>query len=218
MEWIDAEWPTRYSGEYGTTSMPLSALFNMPGADRNVPAVVYIYATLDDDEKAEKLERKLFGSEDLLVASRFFRLFRINERDVPDRKIRDRYLKKLPAFLFMDARGNIVDTVAGRVSARALLGRMNRLYKAHFEGRMSTHVKKFHAYLKDVAQAEDRLANAVRRVEALEERLDKNDSKSAARQLEEKKVEVAKLRKELDEILAKGEQLLPRPKADIVRR
>ncbi|MCA9322586.1 MAG: hypothetical protein KDB53_17725 [Planctomycetes bacterium] len=180
----------QFTGGYGQTPMPLSALFELSSA-KNRPALVYVHGMAEDAEKAEEMDQKLFGDEDFVLASRFFRFYRINEADVTDESIREKYLSKLPAFILLDAQGNEVDTMNGRNNHRRLTGSLSKLFSKHYVGSMKKHLSALSKHLKEIERAEDKVADAQRFVDFSEERVESRSTPQAERQLAEKKAELA---------------------------
>ena len=103
--------------------------------------------------------------------------------DVKDQKIRSKYLTKLPALIFMDRRGNETAKVVGKTSARVLLNRLKKLYRAHFQDRMTTRITSYSKWLDSVETAEDQLANAQKALTSAQARDDQRSTPQTKRRI-----------------------------------
>jgi len=211
IDWIDADWPSQVTDGYGAVRQPLSALFELSD-EKGKPALIYVDENLDDEDAAEKHEAKLFGAEDLVIGSRFFRCFRIEAESVTDEAVRKEYLKKLPAFILLDPRGNEVARINGRTSARRLFSSMAKAYKASVGGNLKKSVGRIVKLLRDLEKAEDRMANAKRAHADATARLEKKRSARNAKRVKDKEKALEIARKEFEALRAKVDELArPRP-------
>lgn len=174
---------------YGETKLPLSALFGL-SSDKNKPALVYVYKPETDAAKAEASEARLFGSEDVVVASRLFRFFRIDESTVTDPAIRAQYLAKLPALIFLDPQGNEAETLNGPVGQSRVMAKLGKVFEEAFDLALKKQVAKVIKSLRDLEKAEDRVADLKRFVGAIQDRVDDRATPNAQRQLQEKQAEL----------------------------
>ena len=208
IDWVEAAWPTSWDEKYGMQALPLSALSKL-SADKNKPSLIYVVR--DGDAEARKAsEKKLFGSEDLTLATRFFRCYKIAEKDLPEGKIRDKYLlKKNPTFIILDAKGNEIVKNKKKASTSWITSKMKKQFSADFGMKLSAHVKKLSDWLDDLEKADDKLANAQNAFSAVEEQVSKKD-KETRRSKERLAKAAAKLKKvqaDFDKLIEYGNKL-----------
>ena len=196
--------------------LPLSSLFELTGEGKGKPALVYVYDADTEDEELERLERKAFGREDFIITTKLYRCYRIEESSM-DEKSR-KQLGKLPAYLVLDAAGNTVAEANGKMTSKKLLRRMAKGMDKAKGKRVKKIVKNYQKFLAELMVKEDAIAELKKQITSLEERIEKNDSKSAKKNLGEKQAELAELEKELTELEERGRTILADEKPTVARR
>lgn len=206
INWIEASWPTSWNDKYGDQTLPLSALSKL-SADKNKPSLVYVVRSADM-EKTEELEAKMFGSIDVVLASRFFRCYRIVDTDIPDEKIRAKYLlKKGPTLILLDAKGNEMLKNKKRVSKTWVYSKLKKQFSNDFNSKISIHVKKLSAWLDELEKAEDKKADAERLLTTAEERFEKRETPASTRALAKAKKVHADVLAKFNEVKKLGNKL-----------
>ncbi len=203
--WNEVEWPSSYDEKYGYTALPLSSL-NRHSDQKHRPTLVYIYRV--NDPKSDETEQKIFGTMDIILASRFFRCYRMSDADLPTEKIKEKYLlKKGPTLILLDARGNEVVRNTKKATAKWLFGRMKKQFKADFGESLIKHIKALNEWLDDLERAEDRLADAARVLQAAQDRIEKRETPAARKRLAKATKAHQKLEAEYEKVLARGEKI-----------
>ncbi|MEE9391518.1 MAG: hypothetical protein V3W41_03335 [Planctomycetota bacterium] len=175
--WLSTQWPTEHKDGYGDVPVALSQLSSFQ-RDEARPFFVFI------DEKREaadedKLMRKLFGIEEVVMGSKLFNCYRMNVEDIPDSKLQKQYGKKLPAIFFYDAKGKEIGKVTGSKKAKTVFGKLGKLYKSFYaKGSLTKWVDTYNDKLKDMEKAEDTVATAKKTLSGVQERADKKKKKT----------------------------------------
>ncbi|MCB9833317.1 MAG: hypothetical protein H6807_12665 [Planctomycetes bacterium] len=201
IDWREASWPMAKDDKYGERSLPISNLLQLDDR-KHRPAIVYIRGLIDFEDRMA-YEEKIFGSEEIVLATRFFRCFEIDAREIRDERIQKQYLKKVPVLLFLDARGEEVARLAGKKSASAFRSAMNRVFAAHYKASMSKVLAAMEDLVDEVQKAEDRVADASVLLDGVKARMDDREGEAA-----DKKVD--KRQQAYDEAVAEFEKLLDR--------
>lgn len=205
IDWAAAEWPTTYDEKYGSRSLPIGSLLSL--SDRkHRPAIIYIHDSLESEEQAE-LEADMFGSEEVVLGTRFFRCFRINANDIPDEKIKADYGRKLPALIFLDGRGEEVLRLQGKTRATKVQGAMKRVFGDHFKASMPKLLKEMSDWLDDLERAEDKMVDARKFLDQTEERMADRDGGTADKKVEKKREAYEQAREEFEKLVARGKEL-----------
>ncbi len=206
INWIEAEWPTTWDEKYGASALPLSALSKL-SAEKNKPSLVYVFRTADQD-KLEELELKMFGTEDIVLASRFFRCYRISDSDLPNDKIRQKYLRKSgPTLIILDAKGNEVAKNKKKASKSWVFSKLKQQFSSDFGEKITKHIKKLSDWLDDLEKAEDRKADAEKMFRAAEERLDKRETAATKKRVSKTKKAFEAVEAAFDKIVEIGRKL-----------
>lgn len=190
IDWIDAEWPMMENPGYGLVPAPLSVLFGL-AKEKNRPAMIYVPEPEEDGEKIHADLVRLFGAEGLVVATRAFRCYRIQSSTILDAGCRAKYAGKLPAFIWLDTKGNEVAAIQGGCTTQRVLAEMTKVFDVHYKVTMKSLMTTAAKQLKEIEKAEDRAADLKRELGQLEERA---EDKSTAKRQEK----VAEKRKQLD--------------------
>ena len=210
ISWIDADWPMQRQPGYGEQALPLSSLFDLAPEEKGKPALVYISRALDEEERLE-LEQRLFGREDLVMGTRFFRCYRIDESWIKDEKVREEYAKKLPALILLDSKGEEFARLTGPVAARSLYARMERLYRDVYGDRLGAQIRRIADVLDEIQKSEDTLADLAYEIDTLKQRIEDNDSKSAERNLAKKTKELEEEQKRFEELMVRFDEMVAAP-------
>ena len=101
------------------------------------PAVVWLYDPADDKSN-RALEANTFRNEQVALALKKFKRYRVNVREIDQRELREEYSKNLPAFRFFDPSGTQVSKVAGRkaLSLSGFSANMEKTWNLSFESRL----------------------------------------------------------------------------------
>lgn len=206
MKWIEAEWPTTWDQKYGARALPLSQL-NVLANEKNKPSLIYVFRHQDTEER-DALEQKLFGSEDVILGSRFFRCYRISDASLPDEKIKEKYLlKRGPTLIILDARGNEIARNKKRVSSSWVYGKMKRQFKSDFGDTIAKHIKKLSNWLDDLEKAEDKVADAGRLVDAAKQAMEKRETAKKQQRLEKAENNHKKFEDAFNKLIELGQKL-----------
>lgn len=171
IDWMATEWPTQYRDGYGEVPLPLSGLAEIESGEKR-PFIVFI-DKMREGEEEDEVVRKLFGIEDVVLASRGFNCFRLTAEDIPDRTLRKKYGKKTPAVYFFGADGKEIGKVAGSAKAKSVYSKMRKPFEKHYDVKLSKWIKSFMKALVTMEKAEDDVANARKALSSVEERLAK---------------------------------------------
>ncbi|MFT7616879.1 MAG: hypothetical protein ACI97A_000509 [Planctomycetota bacterium] len=206
INWIEAQWPTSWDEKYGDQALPLSALSKLSD-DKNKPSLVYVVRG-NEEEKQLINEDKMFGSIDVVLASRFFRCYRIVDSDITDEKIRAKYLlKKGPTVILLDAKGNEMLKNKKSVSKTWVYSKLKKQFSYDFDGKMSTHVKKLSAWLDELEKADDKKADAERLYRTAADRFEKRETPASTRSLAKAEKAYADSETTFDKIKERGPKL-----------
>jgi hypothetical protein len=209
---MGAEVPRKREAGYGTSTLPLNALmtaeFQPDGFRKDLPALVYLYTT-QDDEKRQDFEFRVFADERVGFTSRFFNCIRIWADTIPDPEARKKYASDLPMLVLFDSAGNEVKTYNGtKLDGSRLLSAMQRTFEQHFQG----HMAKLLVKMNDIFQALDETYYDMLALEdglkATREHLDRHDCNMGRRQVAEIEEEMAEVKKDRAKALADEKKLL----------
>ncbi len=149
----------------------------------------------------EKLESDMFGTEEVILGTRFFRCFMINADDIQDEKIKAEYARKLPALVFLDGRGEEVLRLRGKSRASRVQAAMKRVFGDHFKASMPRVLRAMTDGLDDLQKAEDKMADAKRLLDEVEDRMADRDDASAEKKIEKRREAYEEARAEFEKIL-----------------
>lgn len=203
------EWPTTYDAKYGSRSLPISGLLKL--SDRkHRPALVFIHETMDS-EAEEELMAKMFGTEEVILGTRFFRCFRMNVCDIPDEKMKEKYASRLPALIFLDGRGEEAGRLGGMVRASRVQGNMRKVFSDHFKANMQKLLKSMSEWLDDIERAEDEMVTARKTLDDTEERMADRDAGTAEKKISKKREDYDAAVAAFEKLRAKAEELFNPP-------
>ncbi|MEZ6196837.1 MAG: hypothetical protein R3F20_14105 [Planctomycetota bacterium] len=191
IDWLATRWPTENVPGYGEQPMPLSGLANSNAGDKR-PFLVFI----EEEETGDELKDliiDLFGSEDVVVASRTFNCYHLKAEDIPDTTLRKKYGSTTPAIYFFGADGKETGKVTGRKNSKAVFRQMKKAFDDHYDVRLTKWVDRFLDQLVVIEKAEDAVANQKKAVETIQDRIAAKDK--ANKKLEE---DLAEAQKELE--------------------
>lgn len=211
IDWMATEWPTEYKDGYGDIPLPLSGLAEVQTGEKR-PFIVFIDEERESEEEDE-IVRSLFGSEDVVLASRGFNCFRMTAEDIPDRTLRKKYGKRTPAVYFFGADGKEIGKVTGKSKAKSIYSKMRKPFEKHYDVKLSKWVKNFLGALVVMEKAEDDVANKRNVLSALEERIAKKKKTTSKhkKDLAEAKQKVATAEKAFAKAETDIEKLLSIP-------
>ncbi|HYC77060.1 MAG TPA: hypothetical protein VEI02_05470 [Planctomycetota bacterium] len=207
--WESKRLPTTVKEGYGRQTLPLSTLFDqsaLPADQRNPrPAMVWFVS----QEPDSKLEKKLFDSENVAIASRYFDCVKIYVEDFDSDDDRKRYAKVTPTLLLIDAAGKEVAKLEGREHGpdgvyRAMLKAAN----AYWKKPLDQHVRDYGLFLKDFDKVAGRLSDLEAEVKEHEEHMVKHPCERAKNAIKECQEETAKLNVEKAKLQTKEADLL----------
>lgn len=202
--------PTTTSDGYDAKQLPLTAFVKDVAGGAERPVWVYVHGGAEDPVAFEKLERKLFGKDELAISSLFFECYRIEASSLAESE-REEYAKSLPAFLLFSPSGKLIaKTSGGSASAPTLVSFLGKSWREVYGGTLQTRISKFEDYLNRLEKAEDKTELAAKKVKDLEAKADK---KSDQIKVDEAKAELEVAGKELAALKAERETLLAPPSA-----
>jgi flagellar hook-basal body complex protein FliE len=198
--------PIAAGDRYGTSRIALTSYFQDAFADTDRPAWVYIHAAESDSEELEKVEKKIFGKEDLSMATNYFDCYRIeaSELSTEDRSI---LAKRLPAFVLVGTDGRVLAQHKGSSHPDSLLSFLVKGYKAVYGVSLPPKLDLFEDVLKRMENAEDKVAQASQKVKDLattadmEKPRDQEKVQEAQQAFEEAKAALALMREERNKLL-----------------
>jgi hypothetical protein len=166
ISWRETDLPIEEREGYGTTYLPLSALAKTAAGGivwdsdgkATKPVLVYFYSGSTDDEKLEKAESKMFGNDDLAVATKFFSCLRIDVDQIENQEIRKRYAPKTPTFYVLDGAGKTLKKRTGNLSSKAIVSELVKAYKSVYSDNLSKRIKTFNKFLNRLEKLADKIA------------------------------------------------------------
>jgi len=210
ISWINADWPEAKTAGYGVEAVRgWQALLERVARRGKKPVVVYIVDGTADETVVEKSEKTMFGTDEVVLGARFFNAVRIAAKDIGDPTLREKYARTLPALVFFDADGVEQGVLTGQISASAVAARFDKVGSPFYVSRIPSMVTKLLDVLVRTEKAEDRLAEAKKRVEEVEAR-----KETPAKAVEEAKKKLMVVEAEMKKLEAERQELLtPAPKA-----
>lgn len=181
----------------------------MGGASR--PAWVYIHAAALDLEEVAKMERRVFGKDELVISSQHFDCYRIEASELSEDE-RKRFARRLPAFVLFDTDGRVLADLQGASSPDSLTGFLGKGYRTIYGQSLPPRVARLDDLLKRMERAEDRVAQTTDQVRKLAESLRPDKPKDQER-LEEAREEHAAAQAELAKLREERAKLLEPPES-----
>lgn len=161
---------------YGEADLPFSSLatsgapmLSEDGETAAPPTLVYIPNPKVSEKREEELEDLMFGHDDLAVASHVIRFVRLDVEELSESD-RAEYAKKLPAFVMMDGRGEVIAKTKGLQRPTSLLRGLAKLYKSQYSGSLNRRIVQVDKVLKEIEKLEDKIFYARLDLDALRKR------------------------------------------------
>jgi len=180
--------------EYGEETVRVADLLEKMSKDDsdNLPAVVWIYHPADEDDN-QQIEGNVFQNEQVGLAMKKFRTYRVNVTQIRSDRIREQY-RRTPTFHFYDPTGEKLSELDGRkvTSLSEFTRHMGRTWSKSF-------TKRLRSFTKPMTKILDRLDRYDGQKQILEQskaRLDERPNPRKQREIEQEE-------KELEEIAAK---------------
>ena len=104
--------------------------------------MVWIYSP-EDDKANQACESTLFQNEQIVLARKMFRTYRVDVTTIRNDKIREEYEKSTPSFHFFDPKGAQVARLAGRkaTSLSSFTTLMEKTWGTSFKTRLKTYAR-----------------------------------------------------------------------------
>lgn len=211
---LSIEWESASLGgdaAYGAATLPFESLaaidegFFSEEPETPRPVFIYVAGEAADPVALEEFEKKLFGDDDLALASRIFRFKRLPVNELSSSQ-RAEYAPKLPAFVVLDGKGRVAAKGHGTVPSKALVTLLAKGYGAQYQGTLSAQIGHLRAHLGKLERVEDSLFAAQTKRQERETKAGAKPSAKDEADLAKLAAEVAEIEKqkaELDEALAK---------------
>ena len=103
--------------------------------------LLFVRAEGGSAERHAMAEKAMFKSDDLAVASKVVRFLHADASELPER-VRAELGDSLPAVLLLDGQGRELERVNGAIQPGALSRKVNKLYRAHWDGTLSAMAKR----------------------------------------------------------------------------
>jgi hypothetical protein len=191
------------SAGYADTVLPLSALFE--GAEETKPSIVW-FTTLNADDK---LERRLFDSWEVAVASRYFNCVKIYVDDIESKADRDRYAKVAPTIIVLDGSSHEVAKMAGSApSSPVVYAAMQKASTPTFKKPLSALVETYGSFLKRFDKVQGQVAQLEGQIADDLDHTSKHDCAPGRKMLKEHQDEIKPLTVERDKLLEQEKTLL----------
>lgn len=171
------------------------------------PAVVLFFDPSVDDETAKELNKQMFGDDKLVAATRFFSCYRIAINDVPENEFKKKYLKSIPALIFMGRDGQVIGEIAGkRAQPRTITTRLGKAYKSAYKGSLKRQIGVFMDYLGKLEKVEDNVDVVKAKVKMLRDQLGRRETTRKQKKLAEAEQELVKAQEALKSFKAKRDE------------
>lgn len=161
------------------------------------PTVVWLY-DVADDKSLKKIDGVIMKNEGVGIALQRFNTYRVNVLDMPDCELKDKYLKRLPAFHFFDPAAKPLRAVTGKRAGS--LSMFTKLMEATWNKSFTMTLKKFQKGMKDVLDALDKYEVKKQVVDKKRERLEEKPNRGVQRQVDAEQAKLDVMRKEIDEL------------------
>ncbi len=196
---------------YGQGYQPLTTLASVDSRDRQLPLVVWFYDGDTETADQQKLERKMFGDDDLAISSKFFRCLKIDVSKIEDAEVRTQYAKRTPTLYVLSPSGETLMKKAGRMTTKTVMSGFSKAFKKIYNLRLRSEVRKLNKFLVKVEKAEDAVSAAGVKVKLLKERLAKRDVARTRKALKAAEETVVKAREAFAKIVEERDQMLVLP-------
>jgi hypothetical protein len=194
---------------YADTVLPLSALFDrsdLPDSEREArPAMVW-FSKLDADQK---LEKRMFDSMEVAVASRWFDCVRIYVEDIESKADREKYAKVAPSIILIDGSGREVAKLAGTsISSPQVYGAMQKAAAPTFKKPLTAMVDRYRGFLKKFDEVQGRVTDLETQIAEGLAHIAKHDCAPGRKRLKEDEDEIKPLQVQRDKLLEEEKGLL----------
>jgi hypothetical protein len=165
----------------------------MPVSNDSTPAVVWLFRA-DDDKANQACNANIFQNEQVGIALKKFRCYRVDVDAIPDDRVRKEYEKQSPAFFFFDPAGEKVASAVGRraTSLSGFSSAMERTWNTSFTVKLRGYTKKM-----------TRILDRMDRLDGQKQILSQNKARLAQKPNPRKQREVDQEEKQLKEAEAK---------------
>jgi hypothetical protein len=180
------------------------------GSDR--PVWVHIHGSQDDAEAVEKANKKMFGKDELAIASLYFDCYAIEASELGSEERRE-FAKSVPSFLVFGSDGNLIAKTHGQAPATSLMTFLVKSYREVYGESLPPRIARFEEHLTRLERAEDKVAVVQKKVTDLLARQEQGDAKDAARVAEAQK-ELAEAQAGVAEVMKERTALLAPPKRE----
>jgi hypothetical protein len=164
----------------------------------NMPTVVW-FCDVTDDKGNTKIEGTIFQNEDVGLAMKRFRCFKVDVRSMPEGDLKEKYLARELGFHFFDP--------AGQPALRPLTGKradslstfssyVDKVWDASYTMRLKDYQKG----MKNVLDELDRLDVSQQDVDRKAKRLEEKPNPRLQRELDKAKEELAEGKKKVEEM------------------
>ncbi len=164
----------------------------------NKPSVVWL-CDISDDKTMKKLDGTIFRNENVGLALKRFNCYRVNVLDMPEGKLKDKYMhkKRLPAFYFFDPAAKPVAKIEGRraKSLSSFSRYMEKLWTASFTMKLKDYQKK----MKDILDRYDKVEGRQIVLDKEKARLEKRPNPAKKRKLEAQEAKLRAQKKKIEE-------------------
>lgn len=147
------------------------------------PVLLYVRAEGGSPERNQRAEETMFKSDDLAVASRVVRFLRAEPAELPEH-VRNELGDALPAVLLLDSNGFEVERLTGTSQAGALCRKVNKLYRATWDGSLSKLASKARSLSIEIDALNKKAALAKAEVDECQAALDEKKTNGNKRALE----------------------------------
>lgn len=181
------------------------------------PVLLYVPADSGNAERNAKAEATMFKSDDLAVASKAIRFLQASPEDLPER-LRAEVCESLPAILLLDSQGREFERLTGSVQAGSLERKVNKLYRAHWDGSLSAMAKRARSFSIELDELNKEVALANAELTECETALKAKATNGNKRKVAKAKEAQAKVDAELKDVLdARSELAQPKLAKGLVR-
>lgn len=206
IEWSDENLPSLGNAGYGSGSAPVTSLGRELGDDQR-PTFVFLWNPETSFDEDGKVEKQLFGKDELALLSHYFRCVRVPSNELTEDE-QKAYLRNEMGFLVFDAEGGLVAKAPGPQSAAKLTRLLGKTWATVYGENPAKRLKALDNALDELSKAEDAVANLGRTLKDAEERAEKSDRRKNIEKLEETKAKVAEAEGALAKAKASIEELL----------
>jgi hypothetical protein len=176
-------------------------LSTSPGPDA-APAVVWLY-TPADDKAMTACDTNIFRNEQVGIALKKFRCYRVNVEEIGNRELREEYLRGAPTFRFFTPAGEQIGQVTGKkaLSLSGFSSMLERSWDLSYTVRLK-------AYTKNMTRILGRLDKLSAQAQILEQDRARLVAKPNPRKAQKLEREAEELKAEKDQLAEDERELL----------